>query len=413
MPHNNPFFHGNPVPSDQLVGRNKELRDIAERIMTGQSTALTGSPRSGKTSILQYLKASEKQATLYDGKACQLIFSYMDAYTWGTQFNQAQFWESALKPIQERINADDTEPSLSEAYQICQQNEFGNYVLEKFIAYIKQANWQLVLMVDGFDILLHHPILNSVEFFGSLRALVSRSQGALVLIITGNTPLSQLGTEAQHFSRTTSPYFNFIEEIILGPLSDTEINQLLELGKEHFTENDIDFIKDIAGGHPYLLQVAASGLWKHKLYENKAYEKEPFKRQQQTQKFYFQVEDALDKMRQSWSASMQKAFTSVAFAQMKQLKGVFKRQGINVESISRLIPSLKRDLELLKLYGFVMEDESIAGGWRICSSIFLHFIILNFKQEYRDELPKEVWDNLFMPKFGDELKKMGFPFFKL
>jgi len=28
MPHNNPFFHGNPVAPDQLIGRKTEVRKI-------------------------------------------------------------------------------------------------------------------------------------------------------------------------------------------------------------------------------------------------------------------------------------------------------------------------------------------------------------------------------------------------
>jgi hypothetical protein len=30
---------------------------------------------------------------------------------------------------------------------------------------MKKANWQLVLMIDGFDVLLHHPILNRADIF--------------------------------------------------------------------------------------------------------------------------------------------------------------------------------------------------------------------------------------------------------
>jgi transcription termination factor Rho len=95
MSHNTPFFHGNPIPPNKLIGRNNELYTIAGRISTGQSTAITGSPRSGKTSILQYLEKEtklydnekpEKQTELYDEDIKEkLIFSYLDAYTWGTE----------------------------------------------------------------------------------------------------------------------------------------------------------------------------------------------------------------------------------------------------------------------------------------------------------------------------------------
>ena len=54
----NLFFHGNPVPPDQFLDRRRDLRRIIGRIASqGQSTAVVGEPRSGKTSLLLYLSA--------------------------------------------------------------------------------------------------------------------------------------------------------------------------------------------------------------------------------------------------------------------------------------------------------------------------------------------------------------------
>jgi hypothetical protein len=45
-----PFFYGNPVPSDRFIDRRKEIRRIVGRIVNqGQSTAIVGEPRIGKT----------------------------------------------------------------------------------------------------------------------------------------------------------------------------------------------------------------------------------------------------------------------------------------------------------------------------------------------------------------------------
>jgi hypothetical protein len=45
MQHSNPFWHGNPVPSEQLKSRNKEIRRIVGRLAKGESTIITGSFR--------------------------------------------------------------------------------------------------------------------------------------------------------------------------------------------------------------------------------------------------------------------------------------------------------------------------------------------------------------------------------
>ena len=47
-------MHGNPVPPPHFIGRNKELRRIINRLLQqGQSSAIIGEPRSGKTSLLK------------------------------------------------------------------------------------------------------------------------------------------------------------------------------------------------------------------------------------------------------------------------------------------------------------------------------------------------------------------------
>jgi hypothetical protein len=80
---------------------------------------------------------------------------------------------------------------------MCQENDFGCFVLERFLAQMELTVWQLVLMLDEFDVLLHHPILNCAEFFGGLRSLTSRSRGALALVIASRRPLTSLNEATQ------------------------------------------------------------------------------------------------------------------------------------------------------------------------------------------------------------------------
>lgn len=249
----NPFFYGNPVPPDQFIGRRRELRRITNRIVNqGQSTAVVGEPRSGKTSLLDYLAAPETRK-LYSASGKRLVFSYLDAEMLGGQFRQAQFWEVALRPLHERAITPNPDSPLAQAYQMCQENDFGCFVLERLFAQMELTVWRLVLMLDEFDVLLHHPILNSAEFFGSLRSLASRSRGALALVIASRRPLTSLNEDTQQFSRTGSPYFNFLNEITLGPWPDKDVAELLRRAGDRFRRDDRRFIAEVSGGHPYLL----------------------------------------------------------------------------------------------------------------------------------------------------------------
>jgi len=282
MSHKNPFIYGNPVAPDQLIGRKKELRQITGRILTGQSTIITGSPRSGKTSIIEYLVAPEKPEKLYGDEAEKLIFSRWDACTCTSEFTLAQFWQRVLKPLEEYF-IDETE-QLAKAYLNCQENNFEDYELEKLIDEIKEIDKRLVLIIDEFDLLLNSSLaLHSTEFFGGLRTKFSRPNSSMVLIITANISRSRLNQEMQKFSRTTSPYFNFMEEVVLGILSNPEMDRLLEKGNAYFSNNERKFIKNIAGGHPYLLQAAASKLWD--IYHGENCDEKPIKRQQRVQQF--------------------------------------------------------------------------------------------------------------------------------
>ena len=373
-----------------------------------------GSPRSGKTSMLEYLRAPETQATLYNDETERLIFSYLDISIYGPRKDKTQFWDHALKPLQDYLSPDTTPPSLLKAYQICEDNKFGTYVLEKLLAQMKLANWRLVLMIDGFDVLLHHPILNDVEFFGGLRTLASRYK-ALALVVTTNIRLSQLEKETQHYSRAASPYFNFLEEIILGPLPNAEIDKLLVQEGTHFSDDDLRFIKEIAGGHPYLLQVAASVLW----YFYESPEEDSVKRQQRAgSEFYNKVEDTLKNIWQLTLQNTQETFISIVLAHLKDQPHTLltstiyinelQKAGVDIEKRIAEINAKPYEINELQKYGFIVKNERILGGWQIYPQILLDFVIKNKLYEVREQQSPQVSEatedddilaKLFTPRF--------------
>ncbi|OQW92907.1 MAG: hypothetical protein BWK78_00135 [Thiotrichaceae bacterium IS1] len=417
----NPFLHGNPVPPAKLTDRDDEVRTIAGRISTGQSTAITGPLRSGKTSLLHYLSASETQSELYGKDATQLIFSALDGYALSSQLNLAQFWEYALKPLQERMN---TQPSLStlleETYQNCQQSKFENYEIEKLFDKLTQAKIHLVLMIDNIDGLLHHPHLNTPEFWGGMRALVFRSQGALVIIVTANISLNQL-TEGTQSSEFSLPYFNFLYEIVLGPLPEVEVDKLLQQGNTYFTEDDYRFLKELAGGYPYLLQLTASTLWE--MYAKGA-EKDPIKRYQWAlQEVYSKIANTLLKNTwQTWSDKVQEAFLTVSLTQLKEQKkaltwqpslAVEEWQFYSQESDKHLpkIARLTFALYELQQLGFIVADNNLPNGWRVVPGIFLYFVMGQLNPGHRDEDEMVALPHLQFqdPEGGDILKDVFRP----
>jgi len=341
-----------PSHPHKVIGREKELRRLVRQILRGESGAIIGSARSGKTLMLDYLRDEnpEHQAMLYGDKADRLIFSYLDISALETGCNPAKFWEEALKAIEYKIITGDVSSALSNTYRICQDKQFDNFYLDKLLAQLRIDDWQLVLMLDRFESLLPREHLNTLYFLGHLRTLVSsRADSPLTLIIAGKNSLNQFHKETKDLNPMGSPYLNFLEsgEIILGALSDAEIDSLLQQSDHTFTEDDRHFIKEMAGGHPYLVQVAATILWE--AYENK--EPEPLASAEKT--FYSKAKNALNNFLQSWAQSTTQAFLAVA------------RQ----QDVSRF----NRELKELEEQGFVKQDKE-NGKWQVRARVFSDFV---------------------------------------
>ncbi len=132
----------------------------------------------------------------------------------------------ALAPVVTNLIEPQPTSRLSTSYKNCLNHNFNSQILGQLLDQLAAENYQLVLLLDEFDILLNHPQLNRAEFFGSLRSLVS-TKPALTLVIAARQPITKLNKAAQALNNTGSPYFNFFEELTLGPLSDKEVGALL------------------------------------------------------------------------------------------------------------------------------------------------------------------------------------------
>jgi hypothetical protein len=381
----NPFFYGNPVSPDQFIGRERAVRRVVGRILNhGQSTAVVGEPRSGKTSLLEYLRAPETREDLYGAHGERLLFSYLNSQMLGSEFTQAQFWKYVLQPL--RVKITDVSSPLAQAYRTCREDNFGTFVVERLLAQMRKADWRLVLLLDEFDALLHHEVLNSTEFFGGLRSLASRSRSALALVIASRSPLTLLNKNTQELSRTGSPYFNFLDEITLGPWFNKEATELLNRGGDRFTAADRRYIAKLAGGHPYLLQAAASELWE-------AYSEgsdDTGEHWQQTGRgLYDNAAMILSDTWRLWPSATRKAFTAVALADVADM--LEEREFFERPLIRDVQRDCGRELQELRKRGLVSEDEDSPTGYRVRPQAFLWWLTDEMVRTVRDDRPFEDW----------------------
>ena len=80
MPILNPFIYGKPVPTERHINRQLELGTLFSRLQNGETTAIVGEPRIGKTSLLQYLATPAIQQKKLGQKAERLIPVEIDFY---------------------------------------------------------------------------------------------------------------------------------------------------------------------------------------------------------------------------------------------------------------------------------------------------------------------------------------------
>lgn len=113
----NPYIYSRAVKPEEFIGRERELRRLFSRIVTGQLIAIVGAPHIGKTSLLMYTLDPESRQSKTGDRLAQDFFSYLDAQTLNGVKTQAEFWERALTPLQNALPME-CENRLSEVAEI-------------------------------------------------------------------------------------------------------------------------------------------------------------------------------------------------------------------------------------------------------------------------------------------------------
>jgi AAA+ ATPase superfamily predicted ATPase len=396
----NPFKTGGVVQPDELINRKDEIRRITGKISHhGQSYALIGEPRSGKTSLLNYIMSLEKRSLLYGDDHQLLSFQYMDAQTFSSNFTQIQFWEYALRPLVEKIRTNTETNSLFENYLICKENQFAVFALEEFLGELQKKRLHHILIIDEFDTLLDHKLLNQADFYGSLRTLASRFGPALTLAIASRQPLKTLNRRTQQINPTGSPYFNIFDEITLGPFEYQQANEIINLAGKRFTSAEKKIILQIAGGHPFLLQVASSTLWD--VYESK---KDPLQRLEMVGKQLFaSAESSFQDMWRLWSAEMKEAFVIIALDQVPQM---LNERDFDLNLLIASLSNYAQELRMLEQRGIIAKDDVSLSRWQITGQVMLWWIAEVLITALRENdnlgqfLRKQEWDGLL--KIGEK-----------
>ncbi|NEO93648.1 MAG: ATP-binding protein [Moorea sp. SIO3G5] len=256
---NNPFVVGAPVPPDRFVGRRSEILAAFDQIHNRSNLAIWGGPGMGKTSFLELL-ASPEVWQEYGQDPSQAVMVLLSCESI-QPFTASGFWQEVLTELIDKL---DSEPDLQRDIEtLLDQGKTTVRGMRQVLKQLGKRNKFLVLLVDDYDAALrenqHYTQADMETFVTEFRSIAyhSRERTYLSMIVTSLRPLNELGPP---LNPNSSPWYNHYLFQSLKPLTETEVEQLM--ASIPITPPLRDVIKDRAGGHPALLQIAGSLLFR-------------------------------------------------------------------------------------------------------------------------------------------------------
>ena len=258
----NPFLFGRPVHPSHHVGHRAEIHTLFSRLANGESSAIVGEPHIGKSSLLCYLADKDVQHEWLGKVSEHYICIDIDCEMLPADFTPNDFWQIIIARVRKIADGDD----LKEQCRIVFENNFGSFTLEALFKLLAKQERRVVLLIDEFDTLLHHPNFNKAEFFGALRAFASHTDG-LAIITASRMSVAEMNRRSHELNPFGSPFFNNSIEVRLKLFAPEEAHQLVETTLQRvsppisFSPEDYAWISKVAGQHPFLVQVAGSAIY--------------------------------------------------------------------------------------------------------------------------------------------------------
>ncbi len=269
------LYGGNlPVSGRRFFGREKLLRELADRIQQGQFLGIYGLRKMGKTSLLYQLR---------DQSLHTEAVAYVDLQ------NSAALSERNCHPLYWELERDLYQrlqkpyPTLANLLRLGKIARFSDLpeqgkrarllfdediraLLDEILEKQSLAIKQLIIVLDELEWILpighQKPIDGYLEFFALLRGLTQteRYRGLISsIVVAANASISEQG----YWEERENPVFAFYASIFLPPLTFDECNEMIRsLGKNMSVywddETALEKIFAETGGHPFLTRLFCS-----------------------------------------------------------------------------------------------------------------------------------------------------------
>lgn len=374
-PQINPFVYGKPVPPTHFIGREDIINHCYNRLAgpVRSSIAISGEHGLGKTSLLYYLRHTA-QKEQWGQPYTHNIFIYLYCPTL-EQFTANRFWRRVL----ERIKQEKDNPALHQRIdQLLGQEEIEVTHFRRFLRWLNQWGFSLVLLLDGFTWIVKTDTADQAaigDFLSHLRALTNDPDYSLILLTATRKRLNILCYDIVQ-DRPESEFYNGFIFQSLPPFTPDEIDALLKQALKEanfeFDQADRGLLHHMAGAHPALLQMAGYLLFeerRHAPLTGKIYKKviEDFEREA---RHYFSL---------FWNESSPLEQTLLILTILSHLSGESSLQfDMTGEEIQGLLQKYERDMVHLVERSLIQQVEDT---YQIFSAVFAWCIVREMAAE--------------------------------
>ncbi len=244
-----------------FVGRHDQVAEIAGRARRGESFAVLGGTRIGKTSLLMRV-AHELRRQPETAAGLRVVPVLLSAQQFGRLARSAVF-AAILSELRTSgsLHAE-ARDLLGVAIRDLRGGEVAeHFAFEHFVDTLREVmdlddTVQLFVMLDEIDELRQHEW--SKDFFTNTRFLISQSalRQRFNVIIAGTLSSVDL------WSTAGSPFYNVVTIVEMALIDDDAVRELVRAGFDQDLPADTERELLIeVGGHPYLAQYLLGRLW--------------------------------------------------------------------------------------------------------------------------------------------------------
>jgi hypothetical protein len=259
------FGMSSPIKSDNyFFGRNDLVQSLVDRaVERRESSGLFGLRKTGKTSVLFAV-----QRRLADRP---VLVEYFDCQNPG--IHAARWWQvldNLAVRCSETLKRDfKRDGHVQGNYS---QSDAGTRFSSDMKSLLKHGNLKhIMIMIDEVEfitprisgVLGTHWDQDFIPYWQTIRATHQETGGGVSFIVAGVNPAS---VERSHFEGIPNPIFQLAMPHYLEPLSVATIREMVRsIGRYaglSFEEASYTYLRETYGGHPYLIRLACSEVWK-------------------------------------------------------------------------------------------------------------------------------------------------------